>query len=94
MVKLDAKRDKLPANNRLVLDALLGTKGAIDDVTAFLQVLADILDLAVVGGDAYVTIGANRERTSLLTTIRVDNRTAYAGGVDIVEMMAKVGELL
>jgi len=94
VVRLNEAKDKLTPNSRLVLETLLTQKGALDDVKAFLQVLADIVDLAASGHDAYATIGANRERSSLLLTVRVDGRAAWVSGLDLVEVMAGAESLL
>lgn len=94
MVKLNNAKDKLTPNNRLVLDTLLTQKDCLDDIKAFLQVLADITDLAAGGSDAFATIGCNRERTSVLLTVRVDGRAAWVSGLDLVEVMANSETLL
>jgi hypothetical protein len=94
VVRIDKHTDKLTSDNRKKLDEYSKQFGSAQAYLPLLQAIADILDTAASGGDAYVTIGANRERSSLLMTLHDSGRKAYVSQTTLVDLAEALIPLL
>lgn len=84
MVKLKTKTQSLQTKNRADFEANIKMLGPDAEYTAMLQVIADVLDLAAQGQDAFVTIGSTRDKSSVTFTIAVEGERNTYYDVDLL----------
>jgi len=92
-VKLGKPHATLAKDNRKTVDSKATEFGANQQYTGMLQLIADVCDLAAGGADVYLTMGAARDRNSLLLTVTQDGAKAYLSGFSLLEL-AKAAETL
>jgi hypothetical protein len=93
-VKLGKKSDKLPTTNRKDLDEVVKSFGSNQVFTPLLQLMADVCDSAANGSDCYITLGASRDKQSLLMTITQDGAKAYLSEFTLRGLSAAAETLL
>jgi len=85
-VKLNTQSAQLTTKN--LQDVMTSIKAADSHLRyhGLLMLVADVLDTAASGEDCYMTIGATRKRDALVVTVKQGNQSAYAAGVDFLEL--------
>jgi len=72
VVKIRAKKETLPTNNREVLEMDLDWAHKDTAYKPLLQVIADVLDSAASGCDSFLSIGATRDKSSVCLMVQID----------------------
>jgi len=85
-VKFDASKGELPPINVELIQKAAKDKDLIALYAGLLLVIADALDIAVQGGNAYVSIGLTRKRDAIVLTVKDGNMAAYATGANITQL--------
>jgi len=91
VVKLNAKKEALPKDNRAILESDLEWAHANTPYKCLLQVIADILDSAASGGDSFLSIGATRDKHSFCLMVQVDGsrETVYSDSLRSMDEQAQ-----
>jgi len=91
VVKIDAKKEALPTDNRKTLDMDMEWAHENTPYKALLQVISDILDSAASGGDSFLSIGATRDKHSFCLMVQVDGSraTVYAASLRNMDEQAQ-----
>jgi len=92
-VKLGKPHAALAKDNRKTVERVSTNFGQAQDYTGLLQLIGDVCDAAASGADCYLTLGASRDKQSLLLTITQDGAKAYLSEFSLLGL-AKVAETL
>jgi len=71
VVKIRAKTEALPTNNRATLDSDLDWSHTDTAYKPLLQVIADVLDSAASGNDSFLSIGTTRDKSSVCLMVQI-----------------------
>lgn len=94
MLKINANQANLSSHNREVLESTLKSLSAPSDYEDFLRVVAEVLDACASGKDAVIHLGANKDKTSLSMTVKLEGAAATLYQGDLVGLSAACGSLL
>jgi len=94
VVRLKQKTDKLAAQNRALLDQDLEWAHANTPYKALLQVIADILDNAVNGGDSFVSIGLTTDKASVCFMVQLEGQRDRLYALDLRTLDEQAQSLL
>lgn len=72
MVKINPKQGTIIPENRAALEGQAKMLAYDLEYTHLLRVIADVLDISAAGGDAYIVLGATRDKTSLTATVFIE----------------------
>jgi len=94
VVKLNNAKESLKPINSQEARAILNSKTAVEELTALVTVIADVLDIAIGGEDCYLSLGLNRERSAILLTVTQGKMKGWVSAVDLASLLAGVETLV
>jgi len=94
VVRLKNKTDKLVASNRATLEQDLEWSNANTPYKALLQVVADILDNAIGGGDSFVSIGLTTDKASICFMVQLEGQRDRVYALDLRTLDEQAQSLL